>query len=172
MIRQREYLKSGSVRHAIQAQAGIAIAASPEQVAAIYRNVETWHETFSATIEQARITGTGDNYKQVEVIHRMEGKVPNTLIFLSETEIVLEESKKRFDAVFLNQFLPLARRGTHYMITASITLNGAYRLLTPFLQGYVRRRAIEQMSHYVLEPLKRAAEQPHANKNLETGVHQ
>ena len=152
----------------IQVQAAIVIAVPPQHVAAIYRDLETWHETFSATIEQARITETGDNWKQVEVIHRMEGQVPNKLIFLSETEIALEESKKQFDAVFLNQFLPLAQRGTYYTLTAYIMLKGVYKLLKPFLQGYIRRRAIEQMSRYVLEPLKRAAEQPHANKNLET----
>ena len=153
MIRQPEYLQSGSVRDAIQVQSVIAIAAPPKYVAAIYRDVETWTETFSVTVEQARITGIGDNWKQVEVIHRMEGPVPNTFIFLSETKIALEESKRQFDAVFLNQFFPLDQRGAHYMITAYIMLKGVYRLLKPVLQGYVRRRASEQMSHYVLEPL-------------------
>jgi len=52
-------------RHAIQAQAAIDIAAAPELVAAVYRHVEKWGETFPATIEQAQVTATGDNWRQV-----------------------------------------------------------------------------------------------------------
>lgn len=89
----------------------------------------------------------------------IEGRVPNTLIFLSETEIALEESKKRFNAVFLNQFLPMAQRGTHYMITAYITLKGIYRIMKLFVKHYVRGQALKQMEQYVLAPLKTAAEQ-------------
>jgi hypothetical protein len=146
------------MRDAVEVQAAIDIAAPPEHVAALYRDVETWHETFSVTIEQARITATGENWKQVEVTHRTEGKVPNTLIFLSETEIALEESKQRFNAVFLNQFLPMAQRRTHYMITAYITLKGIYRIMKPFVEHYVHRQALKQMGQYVLAPLKTAAE--------------
>ena len=40
---------------AIQVQAAIAIAAPPKHVAAIYREIATWHETFSATIEHRSI---------------------------------------------------------------------------------------------------------------------
>jgi hypothetical protein len=95
---------------AIQAQAAIDIAAAPERVAAVYRDVERWDVTFPATIQQARVVSTGDNWQEVEVAHRMEGRVPNTLIFLSATEIGLEESKRRFDARFLNRFEPGRRR--------------------------------------------------------------
>jgi hypothetical protein len=56
--------------HAIKAQAAIDIAAAPEQVAAIYRDVEKWGET-SGTIERAQVSRpaiTG----QIEVTHKME----------------------------------------------------------------------------------------------------
>ncbi len=144
--------------HAIQAQAAIDIAAPPEQVASIYLDVAKWSETFPATIEKARVLETGANRIQVEVTHKFEGRVSNTLEILSPTEIVLEERKQRFDATFLNQFQPAAGGGTRYTLTASIRLRGIFRLLQPFLAGYVRRRALAQINDYVLHPLKAAAE--------------
>ena len=55
-----------------------------------------WDVTFPATIG-ARVIETGDNWQQVEVAHRMNGRVPNALIFLSDTEIELrsEEAVRR-----------------------------------------------------------------------------
>jgi hypothetical protein len=114
-------------RHAITTQAAIDIAAAPEFVAALYRNVEKWEETFPATIAKAQVIQTGDNWEQVEVSHKREGRVPNTLIFLSDTEVGLEESKQRFDAKFLNKFEPAGGGGTHYVITAYISPKGIYR---------------------------------------------
>lgn len=145
-------------RGAIRAQAAIDIAAPPERVAAVYRDVDKWGVTFPATIERARVIETGDNWQQVEVAHKMEGRVPNTIIFLSATEIGLEESKRRFDASFLNRFEPVPGGGTHYVIEGYVSLKGMLRILKPFLVGYVRRRQLEQMRRYVLEPLKAAAE--------------
>lgn len=144
--------------HAIQVQAAIDIAAPPDRVAAVYCNVGKWSEIFPATIEHAKIIETGDNWKEIKVAHKHEGRVPNTLIFLSDTEIGLEESKKIFNASFLNSFEPATGGGTHYVITAYISLKGVYKVLKPFLKGYVRRQALKQMSSYVLGPLKTAAE--------------
>ncbi|MHB1134568.1 MAG: SRPBCC family protein [Chloroflexota bacterium] len=144
--------------HAIQTQAAIDIAAPPEQVAAVYRNVERWGETFAATIDRAWVIETGANWQLVEVAHKKEGRVPNTLIFLSDTVIGLEESKKSFDASFLNEFEPAANGGTRYVLTAYVSLKGIYKLLKPFLEGYVRRRSLRQMRAYVLNPLKTAVE--------------
>lgn len=155
MTTRREFLPSPN---AIQAQAAIDIAAPPEQVAALYRAVEKWGETFPATIEHARVIDTGDNWMDVEVTHRIEGRVPNTLYFLSDIEIGLEESKRLFNASFLNRFESAADGGTHYVITGYIRLKGITKVLAPFLTGYVRQRALKQMKSYVLDPIKTAAE--------------
>lgn len=144
-------------RNAIQAEAAIHISASPDHVARIYRDVEKWGNTFPATITSARITRSGKNWKQIEVKHKHEGRVPNTLIDLSDTEIALEESKRKFNASFLNRF-ELASGGTCYVVRAYISLKGIYRVLQPLLKGYIRRRTIEQMRTYVLAPLKLSAE--------------
>ncbi len=152
-------------RHAITTQAAIDIAAAPQSVAALYRNVEKWGETFPATIAKAQVIQTGDNWVEVAVSHKNDGRVPNTLIFLSDTEVGLEESKKRFDAKFLNKFEPAVGGGTHYVITAYISPKGFYRILKPFLGAYVRRQALHQMNNYVLEPLKTAAEKARLEKS-------
>lgn len=143
---------------AIRAQAAIDIAALPEQVAAVYRDVEKWDETFPATIQRAQVIETGANWQKIEVTHKTEGCVPNTLIFLSSTEVGLEESKRRFNANFLNRFEPEAGGATHYVISAYISLKGVYKILKPLIAGYVRQKTLEQMENYVLVPLKKAAE--------------
>jgi hypothetical protein len=143
---------------AIQTRTEIDIAAPPEYVAAIYRDAYKWGETFPATIERARVIESGENWAQIEVMHKQEGRVPNTLIFLSITVIALEESKKKFNASFLNEFKARPDGTTHYVITSYVTPKGVYKLLKPFLQCYVHRQALRQMKNYVLEPLKRAAE--------------
>ena len=151
----REFVPS---EKAIQTQAAIDIAAPPARVAAIYRDVKKWGETFPATIERARVIETDENWQQIEVTHKMEGRVPNTLIFLSDTEIGLEESKKKFDASFINQFNPAPGGATHYIITSYVDLKGIYKLLKPFIEDYVHHQALKQMEQCVLEPLKTAAE--------------
>jgi hypothetical protein len=152
----REFVSSPN---AIRTQATIDIAAPPEYAAAVYGNAEKWHETFPATIERARVVERGENWAKIEVWHKQEGRVPNILIFLSNTEIVLEESKKKFDASFLNQFDAKSDGTTHYIITSYVTPKGVYKTLKPFLKGYVHRQATKQMNEYVLKPLKKAAEQ-------------
>lgn len=153
---RREFVPS---HQSIQTQSAIDIAAPPEYVAAVYRNAEKWGETFPATIERARVIERGENWAQIEVMHKQEGRVPNTLIFLSDTVIALEESKKKFNASFLNEFKVNPDGTTHYVITSYVTPRGIYKLLKPFLQGYVHRHAIKQMNEYVLQPFKKAAEQ-------------
>ena len=153
--------------HAIRVQAAIDIAAPPVYVAALYRDVEKWSETFPATIARAHVTETGDNWQEIEVAHKKEGRVPNMLIFLSDTEIGLEEKKRIFNASFLNKFEPAPQGGTHYILTAYISLNGIFKVLKPFLKSYVHRQALKQMKSYVLAPLKIAVEKKHAQGALE-----
>jgi hypothetical protein len=142
----------------IETEAAIDIAAPPELVAGIYRDVARWGETFPATIEHARVIQTGENWTEIEVAHKQEGRVPNTLFDLSDAAIGLKESKKKFNASFVNKFEPAPGGGTHFVIHAYISLKGIYKVLRPFLQGYVRRQSLQSMKDYVLEPLKLAAE--------------
>lgn len=144
--------------NAIHVHAAIHIEAQPELVAAIYRDVDRWGTTFPATIEKARVISTNGTRQQVEVTHKTEGIVSNTLIRRSPTQLWLEENKHKFSASFLNEFKAAANGGTNYEITAHVRPKGAYRLLEPFLKAYVRRRALTQIRAYVLEPLKAAAE--------------
>ena len=142
----------------IQTRVSIEINAAPKQVADVYCDVSRWHTTFPATIEHARVVNTGANWQQIEVSHKQEGRVPNTLFFLSDTTIGLTERKKHFDATFLNQFEAADNETTHYVITSYVKLRGLYRVLRPFLVHYVQRRSRDQMRAYVLEPLKAAVE--------------
>ena len=155
MLTKREFAPS---QGAIQTQAEIHIAGPPRHVAALYRDVEKWGQTFPATIERARVIDSGENWQQIEVRHKLEGYVPNMLIFLSDTEIGLEESKKKYNSSFLNEFKTAANGTTHYVITSFVSLKGIYKVLKPFLQNYVRRQSLLQMRRYVLEPLKTAVE--------------
>ena len=143
---------------AIEEEAAINIAAPPERVAAVYRDVEKWGDTFPATIESAHVIKTGDNWKQIEVDHKQAGRVPNTLIDLSPTEIGLTESKRKFNARFLNRFERAANGSTHFVIHAYISPKGIYKVLKPLLVGYVHRQILEQVKSYVLEPLKAVVE--------------
>lgn len=150
----------------IRSEAWIDIAVLPEQAAIVYRDVENWGKIFPATIAYAQVVRTGEHWQVIEVAHKQEGRVPNTLFNLSETEIGLVEHKKKFDAWFLNRFLPAANGGTRCTIIGSVRLKGFYRLVTPLLRSYVRRQTVERMRHYVLEPLKSAAEQKYYSGDL------
>ncbi len=150
--------------NAIKSQADIVITAPPERVAAVYKDVEKWGEIYPATIESARVVEAGNNWQQVEVQHKSEGCVPNTLFFLSDHEIGLWESKGKFDASFLNRFEPVPGGATRFVITSYVSLKGIYKLLKPFLVGYVHRSSLHQMRNYVLKPIKKAAEQGYTKR--------
>src|SRR6516162_9179849 len=76
----------------------------------------------------------------VEVDH-VEGKVVNILRDISSTRIDLVEFKRRYDATFVNEFIPEGE-GMRYWLTA------------PFVKPLVLAR----MRRYIVEPLKVAAE--------------
>lgn len=144
--------------NAIETETAIDIAAPPEYVASLYRDVGKWGETFAATIEKAKVIKTGENWAEIEVDHKQEGWVSNTLFDLSPTEIGLQESKHKFNASFVNKFEPASGGGTHYIIHAYISPKGIYKFIKPFLKDYVRRQSLKSMKNYVLAPLKSAAE--------------
>jgi len=88
----------------------------------------------------------------VEVDH-IEGKAVNILRDVSPTRIELVEFKRRYDATFVNEFIPEGE-GMRYTLTASVQLKWPYRLAAPFVKPLVLAR----MRRYVVDPLKLAAE--------------
>jgi hypothetical protein len=140
----------------VQVQTSTLIHAPQPRVIAIYRDYHTWPKFFP-TIKAVRLLSEEGNKTTLEIDHQ-EGRVINTLTFISAQDIRLEEVKKKYDATFLNRFEAVSE-GTRYTLVGDIFLKGIYKLLTPFLKKYIRK----QMTALVLEPLKRYAEiQPHA----------
>ena len=88
----------------------------------------------------------------VDVVH-VAGHVTNLLRRVSLTEIELREFKRRYDATFVNRFIP-ERDGMRYTLTAAVRIKWPYALAEPILKPLVCAR----MRRYVIEPLKRAAE--------------
>jgi len=109
--------------------------APADRVQVLYRDPDNWGNT---TV--------------VEVDH-VEGKVVNILHDISSTRIDLVEFKRRYDATFVNEFIPEGE-GMRYTLTASVRLKWPYRLAAPFVKPLVLAR----MRRYVVEPLKAAAE--------------
>jgi hypothetical protein len=73
----------------------------------------------------------------VEVDH-VEGKVVNILRDISPTRIDLVEFKRRYDATFVNEFIPEGE-GMRYTLTGSVRLKWPYRLAGPFVKPLVSR---------------------------------
>jgi len=142
-----------AARAALHEEAEVLIHAPPAQVAALYRDFSGWPRLFPATIRGVRLVRREPQRVTVEVDHR-QGTVVNVMSDLSPGRIALWESKRRYDATFVNSFEP-APIGTRYHVTADVELKGPARWLAPFLHRYIRR----QIQHYVLEPMRRAAEQ-------------
>lgn len=146
-------------KRVIQTRVEMDIDAPPEKVASLYGDVDRWSELYPATIAHAVVVKSGDNWKEVEVSHKIEGCVPNLLIYLSATCIGLEEHKHMFDAWFLNDFQSAGGGSkTRYVITSYIRSKGFFRLMMPFLTGYIHRQSRLQMTDYVLLPIKSAIE--------------
>ena len=126
--------------------------APADRVRALYRDPDNWARLFPATIRGARVVRKEGNTTVVEVDH-VEGKVVNILSDVSATRTDLLEFKRRYDATFVNEFIP-EREGMRYTLTASVRLKWPYRLAAPFVKPLVLGR----MRRYVAEPLKLAAE--------------
>lgn len=129
------------------------INAPPELVAALYADWAEWPRLFPLTIRGVRILADDGQRKTIEVDHATEGKVVNIMMVVSPHEVRLEESKRRFDARFINRF-EAAGHGTRYSIVAEVQLKGVARALAPLAPPIVR----ERLNRFVLEPVRAAAE--------------
>jgi hypothetical protein len=121
-------------------------------VAALYLDFNHWPQLFPATIRGVRLVKSEPPRTTLEIDHR-EGLVPNVLMEVSPERVDLWESKRLYNATFINRFEPVPD-GTRYTVSADIALKGAARVLGPLIRGYIRR----QIHRYVLEPVCRAAE--------------
>ena len=133
----------------------ILIAAPASDVFEIYMDYTRWPTLFPLTIRAAKLIRAEKNQLIIEVDHRKEGKVTNTLTtIISGRCIRLEEVKPRYRAVFVNQFEPVGHT-TQYTVVAEIRFKGLYALLSPFMKPVARKR----IRRLVLEPVKLGAEQ-------------
>lgn len=141
-------------------RAGVAtvVRAPPDHVRALYLDVARWPATFPATIAGARLLGCGAPPREgatvaVEVRHCADGPVLNRLRSCGPGAVALWESRRRYEATFLNRF-DADPAGTRYAVAAAVHLRWPYGLLGPLL-GPVVRRALRR---YVLTPVRTAAE--------------
>lgn len=125
--------------------------ARANEVRALYADPHNWATVFSNTIRAAHVLRHEADMTVVEVEH-VEGRVTNILRDVSPTRIELREFKRRYDAIFLNDFTPDGD-GMRFTLTALVLVKWPYRLVEPLLKPLVLRN----MRRYVVEPLKRAA---------------
>lgn len=126
--------------------------APADRVRALYQDFDRWARLFPATIRGTRLVRRDGETTIVEVDH-VEGKVLNVLRPVSASRIDLEERKRRFDATFINEFLPEGD-GMRFTLTAAVRLKWPFRILAPVVRPLVMAR----MRRHVVEPLKAAAE--------------
>jgi hypothetical protein len=127
------------------------IQAPRTRVVEIYQDYRNWPNLFP-TIKGVRLVREEPGKKVLEIDHR-EGRVINILTLVSQEEVELEEFKKKYDGKFVNRFESVPG-GTRFTVAADISLKGCYKLLAPFLGGYIRK----QITAFVLDPVKKSAE--------------
>jgi len=76
----------------------------------------------------------------------------NELTECGEGVVVLRESKRRYDATFVNRFETVAG-GTRYTVDAAVHIKQPLTVLAPLLRGVVARA----IRRYTVEPLRAAA---------------
>jgi Polyketide cyclase / dehydrase and lipid transport len=128
-----------------------AIKAPREAVMALYADYRNWDRLFPLIRGVRFVRQEGD--RTVLDIDHVEGHVPNVLRQVSPETVELWEDKRKYSGTFRNTF-QAAPEGTNYTVEARIQLKGIYRLLGPFVGGYIRAK----ISRYVIEPLKAVAE--------------
>lgn len=92
--------------------------APADRVRELYRDADNWARIFPATIRSARVVRREGDTTVVEVDH-VEGKVVNILRDVSRTRTDLVEFKRRYDATFVNAFIPEGE-GMRYTLRASV----------------------------------------------------
>ena len=127
------------------------IQAPQTRVVEIYKDYRNWPKLFP-TIKAVRLVREEPGRKILEIDHE-EGQVINILTLVSPEEVELEEFKKNYDGKFTNRFEAVPG-GTRFTVAADISLKGCYKLLAPFLDGYIRK----QITVFVLDPVKKLAE--------------
>jgi hypothetical protein len=139
-------------------QAGVSVTVSqtihaPRSIVQnLYSDYSHWSTLFPATIRGVSFVRQEGDRTVLDVDH-VEGHVSNILRTLSPNTIELEESKRKYDAIFWNTFEEIPD-GTRMTVVARVRLKGFYRVATPFICGVVRGR----IKCYVLDPLKTTAE--------------
>jgi len=136
----------------IRATESVHINAAAERVFKLYADPANWPRVFPK-IQAVRVVREVGDEKVVEVDHVDEGKVINVMHMVSPTRIELGESKRRYDAVFMNT-MESESGGTRFTVSAEVRLKGFVRLAEPF----VKPVALFQIRRYVLMPMKNVAE--------------
>ena len=137
----------------MRAEAATVVRAPPDRVRALYLDFAHWPALFPATIAGTRLLRREGDALAVEVQHRTEGRVLNRLRPCGPDAVELWESKRRYEATFLNRFDADAA-GTRYTVVAAVRLRWPYALLGPLLRPVVRRA----LRRSVLAPVRAAAE--------------
>jgi Polyketide cyclase / dehydrase and lipid transport len=135
----------------LHVETSITIQAPRARVVEIYQDCPNWSNLFP-TIKAVRLVREEPGRQVLEIDHR-EGRVINILTLVSPEEVELEEFKKKYDGKFVNRFEAVPG-GTRFTVAADISLKGFYKLLAPFLDGYIRK----QITVFVLDPVKKLAE--------------
>lgn len=135
----------------MRVQTSVVVHASPQLVREVYADYSGWPGLFP-TISAVRVRERRGTTVVLEIDH-VEGTVVNELTLTTAGDLVLREVKRRYDAVFVNEFDPIPQ-GTLFTVRGELWFKGIPRLLEPGLAWYVRR----QMRRLQLEPVKARAE--------------
>ena len=143
----------------VRVTTSMTVRAPQETVFGVFTDVPGWPAVFPK-ISGVRDVRVGRDRVDVIVEHS-EGDVPNTLLLEPPDRAVLEESKRRYDARFVNEIKQRPDGSTVFTVHAQIHLKGWRRALGPVLGWYVRR----QLRRFTLAPVARAAEATTADRD-------
>jgi Polyketide cyclase / dehydrase and lipid transport len=136
----------------MKVETSLVLGVPPVQAYEIYADYTGWPRVFP-TISAVRLVRRTGNSVVLEVDHRTAGKVRNELHLEPKRQLELLETKRHYDARFINRFEP-APGGSRIVVTGDIRLKGLARLLAPFLGWYARRL----IQRFTLQPIKIAVE--------------